>query len=369
MSRARSDDNSALSRLAAALHPVDPHPDRVLAASDAGTLEVVSLARAHRVSGLLSRSLETGGRLEALPAAARAALRQDVLEAEFHRAGLSTDLAAAASALDREGLPFLALKGAALGGLVYPAPHLRPRTDVDILVRPTDVQRALAALGRAGFEAPTAADQAFWREVYFNLPLASPRGRGATLEIHWSLSHSARHQPDVDGLFARARFFDLDGRRVGALGAADLLLHQALHHSYHYFEPKLIWIYDLALLHRAGPPSAEVVDRARAWGMSATLALSVHQVEKAFPGAAQPALLDFARRSRRAQGIRALFGARGPVELIAGWDRRWRQLLLAAATLDRPGAALTATASWLRRTIRYGDRAGHRRRGPGEAAR
>lgn len=150
-----------------------------------------------------------------------------------------------------------------------------------------------------------------------------------------------------------------------ALGAADLILHQALHHSYHYFEPKLIWIYDLALLHQAGPPAGEVVERAGRWGMATTFALSVLQVEKAFPGAAHPELLAFARRSRRARAIRALWGARGPVALIAGWDQRWRQLLLAAALLDRPGAAFAATASWLRRTIRYGDRAGRRWRPSG----
>lgn len=159
MSSRRGDDNSALARLAAALHPSDPHPDRVLAASESCVLEIVELARRHRVSALLSWSLERGGRLDSLPAAARTALRKDALDVEFHRAGLAAVLSRAAAALDAAQRPFLALKGAALGGLVYPAPHLRPITDVDILVPSADLQAALRTLQAAGFEPPSARDR------------------------------------------------------------------------------------------------------------------------------------------------------------------------------------------------------------------
>jgi hypothetical protein len=359
LSRRGVDENTTLARLAAVVHPTDPHPDRVLAASDATALEIVRLANEHRASGLLSRALEHGGRLDSLPRPAREALRGDLLDAQARGVQLDRLLERAAAVLEESETTFLLLKGAALGLLVYPERWLRQMTDVDILVRPADLEAALAALVRAGFEAPPARDVAFWRDAYYNLPLHAPGTDGGLVEIHWSLAQSARHRPDVEGLFARSQPCGLNNARR-ALGHVDLLLHQALHHSYHYFEPKLAWIYDHALLHQSAPPMREVFTRARAWGMTTPLALSVLQVEKAFPGAADRRLLGVARRSGRARVILALFGARSPVVLLNRWDRRRRQLMLAALMLDRPLSVVTAFASWLRRTIRYGDRAGHR---------
>jgi hypothetical protein len=359
------DQNTPVARLAAVLNPADPHPDRVLAASDAAALEIVAAAREHRVSALLSWSLDRAGRLSTLSEGVRIALRQDVLDAALSRGRLEQGLGAAANALEAEGIPFLLLKGAALGGLVYAEPAHRAMTDVDILVYPDALDRALAVLGRHGFTLPSVEDQAFWRAAYYNLPVCPPGGTEQAVEIHWSIAQRGRHFPDLPGLFSRARDVPIGGRTFRAPGAADLFLHQALHHSYHYFEPKLVWIYDLALLHRADPPVEEIQRRARAWGMSTALGVSVLQVQKAFPGAAHPELLAWAERSPRVLAVRALFGARRePVQLIEGWQGRRRQLLLAVAMIDSPLSLLGPVLSWFRRAARHGDRAGHRRLKP-----
>lgn len=359
------DENLPVARLAAALNPADPHPDRVLAATDAGALEIVDAAREHRVSALLSYSLDRAGRLATLADAVRLRLRQDVLDATLGRGRLEQGLGATANALEAEGIAFLLLKGAALGALIYPDPSLRAMTDVDVLVYPGALDRALAALGRAGFTLPPATEQAYWRAAYYNLGVRPPGGDDDAVEIHWSIAQSGRHDPDIEGLFARAQGVSSGGRSFRALGPADLFLHQALHHSYHYFEPRLCWIHDLALLHRQDLPVAEIERRARAWGMTTALGVSVLQVEKAYPGCAHPDLRSWAERAPRVQLVRVLFGARRrPVQLISGWDRRWRQLLLAVAMIDRPMGAVGPVIGWLRRLVRFGDRAGLSMRRP-----
>jgi hypothetical protein len=359
------DENSALARLAAALNPADPHPDRIASASDAVLLEIVACAREHRVSCLLSRAIDRAGRMSALPDGVRVALRQDVLDATMLRSRLDLLRGHAAEALDAAEVTFILLKGAALGAAVYAEPALRAMTDVDLLVAPRDLGRALDALARRGFQLPGAAAQAYWRDAYYNLPVTLP-GTAGSVEIHWSIAQEHRQRPDIDGMMARRRTFDVDGRPLAVLGAADLFLHQALHHSYHYFEPRLVWIHDLALLHRSDPPVEEIRTRARRWGMSAPLALSVLQVEKAFPGAAHPDLLAAARSSAHAKVLLALFRSRRPVELFRGWERRGRQLIIAAGMMDRPTSAVLPVLSWLRRTLRHGDRAGHRIPRPGD---
>ncbi len=361
-----ADPNAPLARLADALNPAAPQGDRVLAASDAVALQIVADAKRHRVSALLARALDRGGRLAGLADAVRDALRADLFESEMMRAGLAEALGRAAVALDRDGVPFLALKGAALGLAVYPDPGLRPMTDIDLLVPADRLDPALDALARSGFTTPPDEEKQFWSDAFYNLPVRAPGEHDRLVEIHWSIAQAGRHAPDIDGLFARARSVEAGGRVLRVPGAADLLLHQALHHSYHYFEPKLLWIYDVALLHEPAAPVAEALARARRWGMLTALALSTLQVDKAFPGAAHPELLAAARANGRARVLLSLFGSREPVQLIDRWDRRRRQLLLAAALVDNPLSLARPVFSWARRAVVHGDREGARRTKPWE---
>ncbi|MCU0223573.1 MAG: nucleotidyltransferase family protein [Acidobacteria bacterium] len=341
------------------------HPGGVTAPSGpiAGSLELVAAAREHRVAALVARALETRGELAGLDDAARAALRRALLDQQQERAQLDALGAVAAAALDAAGIPFVALKGAALGAAHYPAPALRPMTDVDLLVAPGDKDRALTALAAAGFVRPPPAQEAFWAGSFYNLPLDPPPGQAGKLELHWSIAQQGRHAPDVEGILARARAIETPAGRLPIPEAVDLLLHQSLHLSYHYFEPKLIWLHDLALLHRDPPDAAETLARAAAWGMHLPLALAAAQVERAFPGTVSPPFRTLAERSLRARTLLTWAGAGAdePLALLARWNDRRRQLVYAVATLDRPSQMVRALTSWARRAARHGDAAGRRK--------
>jgi len=342
------------------LGAIDPRGGEIGAADV--TAELVSLAREHRVSGLLARTLDRGGVLPGVPRDLAARLRGDLLDDRMGRARLDAAGAAALEALRDAGLSPVLLKGAALGVLVYPEPWLRPMSDVDLLLPRDALGRALEALGDAGFRLPPAEHREFWEESWYDLPVEAPDGTAGAVELHWSIAQEGRHFPDVAGILARAR--ELGYGPVTALAPApvDLHLHQALHLGYHYFQPKGIWIVDLALLHLAGEASpAELLQRARAWGMRAILLLAALHVERCFPGVVPGELLVPARRSLRLALVRRLFPPRRPAEVIGGWDSRRRQRLLAPLLVDRPTTAVRAILSWARRTARHGDLAGHRR--------
>jgi hypothetical protein len=61
------------------------------------------------------------------------------------------DLAEVLAAFDSAGIESMPLKGALLAARYYPAPGLRPMNDLDLLVRPHDEARALAALEGLGY--------------------------------------------------------------------------------------------------------------------------------------------------------------------------------------------------------------------------
>ncbi|UCF66319.1 MAG: nucleotidyltransferase family protein [Acidobacteriota bacterium] len=231
-------DTQALAALAGALHPTSPRPDGLFSRESPSWQRLLAAARQHRVAGLISVALTRAGRLESLPETVRLQLRRDVLAAQRECAIQRRALAAAAAVLSAAGIPVIALKGAALQLTVYEQPGLRPMSDVDLLVAPDRLDDAVEALERGGFIKPSDADVAFWKSAYYNLPLSAPGEPPAVIEIHWSIAQEDRHRPDVAGLFRRRQVVRLDipeRGEIGVLSPCDLLLHQALLHSYHFF--------------------------------------------------------------------------------------------------------------------------------------
>lgn len=354
-----SSDAAVLGALAQAIHPVTPQP-ATIAADPEVAVRALALARRYRVSAVLVRALDRTGMLRTLAAPTRATLQRNVLDAELLRSRLEVAALDICKLLERSDIPYIFLKGAALGRTVYGDPSLRPIGDVDILVHERHFDNALQSLANAGWKLPTQRALVYWRKARFNVGIITAHEPRTLVELHWSIAQRGRHFPDIDEIFRRSSAFDFHGRSVRALSAADQLLHLALHYAYHYFEPNLIWLYDLALLHMSHPPLDEVMNRARQWGATIPLALSTLAVDKAFPGVVLERLHREAQRNVRAAGIAQHLGSPEPVRLLASTDSRGRQLLLALLTLDSGRQVASSLTGWALRALRYGDRAGLR---------
>lgn len=88
----------------------------------------------------------------------------------------------------REGLPVILLKGAALARSLYPDPGLRPMKDLDLLVHPADLERAVALAGELGYrqEGPEITP-GFERRFSNHKVLFKQPSRLICLELHWRL--------------------------------------------------------------------------------------------------------------------------------------------------------------------------------------
>jgi hypothetical protein len=209
-----------------ALGPV-PSADTLgaLAARGPDWDRVAALALEHCVGTLVTGALR---RARVEPGhAARERLAND------ERAGARWGLALAAetgnvvrvlAGAEVEALP---LKGVALGVTAYGDPSVRRSGDVDVLVRPADLERAGAALAAAGYADLMRLDayerRWFTRSVHQLPPVARPGG--PKVEVH-----TAVHPPllalelDVDDLLARARPVALPAGPVAAMTPEDSLL-------------------------------------------------------------------------------------------------------------------------------------------------
>jgi Uncharacterised nucleotidyltransferase len=139
-------------------------------------------------------------------------------------------------AFDRRSLRAAVLKGAALAWLIYPAPHLRPMVDVDLLLPRARAGDAQGELRRLGFRAEDA-PRPFGRNAH-HLPVASRQDSRLTInvEIHLdALSRDSLSSITLDNLTEPLRPFLLNGHRRLTLGHVDMLRHLA----HHLLEPSL----------------------------------------------------------------------------------------------------------------------------------
>ena len=152
------------------------------------------------------------------------------------------------------GIPALPFKGPTLGLQAYGDPALRTFADLDVLVRPADLEDARAVLLNGGFRPSfptTPARRALL--VRRGSHESFERDDGVAVELHWRIAGAVSDFGlDYDRLWSRLGVVSLGGRLVPALEPVDLLLVLCIHGAKHAWE-RLAWICDVAELVRQTP--------------------------------------------------------------------------------------------------------------------
>ena len=99
---------------------------------------------------------------------------------------------------------------------------------VDLLIRPQELTRAIAALEALGFELPPEPTRTHYLRSSHHLPMKSPGPVSVDFEIHWNLAQEGRYKIDPDRLFERARPLDVAGRPVLPSGQRGTMKSMAL---------------------------------------------------------------------------------------------------------------------------------------------
>ena len=125
--------------------------------------------------------------------------------------------------LARAGVPTLVLKGVPLIVQYYRDPALRPMSDVDLMVRPADLARALRILAEAGWTVQ--GGRTGPRLLPFLYAFEHHRQDGAKLDLHQYLIEHGSSPRLEQQLWERAQRFDLLGQTCAAPDPTALLLH------------------------------------------------------------------------------------------------------------------------------------------------
>jgi hypothetical protein len=171
-----------------------------------------------------------------LPDDAREELRRRTLALDLRMQYLSKRVQQLCAAFAERAIPFMLLKGAALGAVADPTFVSRPMKDLDILVRHEDVGRASDAIIAMGWQ--TSDDKVLHdllADAHHLPPFVDPRMPGIRIELH--TAHLPAWHPfnfSVDDLWrdavpARAPF---EGAMVPS--SEHLLLHAVMHFAWQH---------------------------------------------------------------------------------------------------------------------------------------
>jgi hypothetical protein len=243
----------------------------------------------------------------------------------------------ALGALVDAGVVPVALKGLDLLFRVYENFDERTLDDVDLLIRPQELTRAIAALEALGFELPPEPTRTHYLRSSHHLPMKSPGPVSVDFEIHWNLAQEMRYAIDEDGLHGRAVPVEIGGRQILRLDDHDIVAHLLLHHFTHYFDRRLKWAVDLGIV--AGSPGFDwsvVVERIRSWDAVASSGVALMHLHKMVPEWIPDQALRGIHVSAWRRALLAPLRSGHPLDMFRDTRRRWVQLYIAAVLLEDP---------------------------------
>jgi putative nucleotidyltransferase-like protein len=284
---------------------------------------VTQRACAHGIAPLLYHTMQHMGVTGMLPPAALEVLQRVSYATAVNHTLFSQALQRVLRALQDRGIAVIILKGAALAETVYPCPGVRPRRDVDLLVRAEALSQVEDTLGALGYHFTGGTHPpAWWRAEHYHWTFRQAQlpPFDVPLEVHWHLERPS--QPfaiDLEGLWQRAIPATIAGVDTRILAPEDSLIHLCLHACHHAGAPmqerrfnlRLLSFCDLAEITRHYSPSVDwsaLARRAQQWGVTPYVYLPL-QLARDFVGAAVP------------ESVLAALEPKGFEARLLGWAR------------------------------------------------
>ena len=250
--------------------------------------DFVKIVGVNGVAPLLYRSLKTGH--AQIPDEVWAFLQKSNYRELARSVIFQETLTRLLKAFDEEAIPVMVLKGSALGKHVYPAAHLRPMSDIDLLVHEEDLSKASAMLERLDYQqsrfeqlSPGPAEVAP-HHIHFE----KGGGMQVPVELHWRLIYGREENlaEDMRWFWQQVEPFSPDFKHAVVLNRQANLLYLPAHLITHHNgqQLRLIWLYDLVLLleQPADLNWAEVLAAARNLKWEYALLKTIQQVGDVF---------------------------------------------------------------------------------------
>ncbi len=227
----------------AAVNPGEPSGLACLLASPLDWQYLVREASLQGVLPLLIHQLEREGLFDRVTEPYRGQLIASQAAALQRSLLLCQELESILEGFPQAGIPVIPIKGPVLAEVLYGDVGLRPSSDLDILVRPEDMDRSRSLLLGLGYGASSGEEK--FRHHRHDPPYVKS-GAKAILELHQYLYDDLRDKAIDEVLWQRAQPVLWKGHRALVLSPEDNLLYLSWHLPRHGGNLKLFC--DIALL-------------------------------------------------------------------------------------------------------------------------
>lgn len=150
-------------------------------------------------------------------------------------------------ALNLASTEVLLLKGAAMIATYYEDPALRPMSDLDIMVRPDDFEKASQILRQLGYTQRFSVDFAKIRSERLTHAIEFTRsinGQTWEIDLHWTPLHRATWPGAEKSFWEHSKAVTLKGEACRTFDATHQLLHACLHGALWNALPPMRWVTD-----------------------------------------------------------------------------------------------------------------------------
>ncbi|NOT58584.1 MAG: nucleotidyltransferase family protein, partial [Deltaproteobacteria bacterium] len=184
--------------------------------------QIVALAERHEIVPLLSRYLHAVP-LEMVPDTVRKTLAVLMRENLVRNLYLQQELLRVLAALNQAALPVMPLKGPWLSELLYGDVTLRMTGDLDLLVRPHDLEAAEQILQELGYRRGRPREH---EEESYHYTFVSDDRRAlpVTVELHWDIVRAHIARRDMAEVWSGATRGEWHGREIWTMAPPDLFL-------------------------------------------------------------------------------------------------------------------------------------------------
>jgi hypothetical protein len=227
--------------------PAQADLSQLNALADFGWRELISFADEMGLGSLLL------GRSQSLQLQVPGAIGEKLLERlrgnTARNLRILAEFGTLAGALQREGVSFMPLKGVYLCSNIYDSPGERLIWDIDLIVAPDEMRRALAVVASTGYRPSRKYDLDLEIKIHQHVPAYIKAG-AAPLEVHWTLLEprfeNGLRWPDLWDRSVPARMGEVTAR---VLSPVDLVIYLCAHAAYHHvYAASLRSLYDIKLV-------------------------------------------------------------------------------------------------------------------------